>query len=215
MKIELAGEECELSPSGALYLRAQRTLVLADMHLGKAQSLRVSGVPVPSGTTDSDLLTLCEQISHYDTERVISLGDMFESARGHSEELILKLCQLRSINPSVQIINILGNHDRASSEFAERVGVKFVEELHEPPFLFRHEPQDQPKAYLLCGHVHPAVVLRDVTGERLRFKAFYIGHRYTVLPAFGSLTGGVEVSPERGSKYVAIVENQLVRIENW
>ncbi len=214
MKIELAGEECELSPSGALYLREQRTLVLADMHLGKAQSLRASGVPVPSGTTDSDLLTLQEQIYNYNTERVVSLGDMFESPRGHSEELLVKLRQLRLMNPGIQFINIAGNHDRASSKFAEAVGVKFVEELYEPPFIFRHEPQEEPKAYLLCGHIHPAVVLRDVTAERLRFKAFYIGNRYAILPAFGSLTGGVEISPERGSKYIAIVENQLVIIEN-
>ena len=49
--IDVAGVHLELLADRAVWLAATRTLLIADLHLGKAQSFRRAGVPVPSGTT--------------------------------------------------------------------------------------------------------------------------------------------------------------------
>ena len=43
----LAGEAVELLPERALHWIRERTLFVADVHLGKAAAFRAGGVPVP------------------------------------------------------------------------------------------------------------------------------------------------------------------------
>ncbi|RZJ01022.1 MAG: DEAD/DEAH box helicase, partial [Haliea sp.] len=50
LRIELAGAPVVLHPSGAAFLPADETLLIADAHFGKAVSFRQLGVPVPRGT---------------------------------------------------------------------------------------------------------------------------------------------------------------------
>lgn len=51
MLIDAGGVPIELLAERAAWLPASKTLLVADLHLGKAQSFRRSGVPVPAGTT--------------------------------------------------------------------------------------------------------------------------------------------------------------------
>ena len=56
--IELAGEQVALLPQKALYWPRETTLIVADIHFGKAASFRALGVPVPHGTTAQNLEAL-------------------------------------------------------------------------------------------------------------------------------------------------------------
>ena len=56
--VELAGEAVCLLPRRALWWRAMRTLFVADVHLGKAETFRTLGVPVPAGPTEATLARL-------------------------------------------------------------------------------------------------------------------------------------------------------------
>jgi hypothetical protein len=51
LRIRVANADVVLHPSGAAFLSAEQTLLVADAHFGKAVSFRKLGVPVPSGTT--------------------------------------------------------------------------------------------------------------------------------------------------------------------
>ena len=51
-------EAVELCADRALYWTRARTLFVADVHLGKAAAFRAGGVPVPRGTTATDLARL-------------------------------------------------------------------------------------------------------------------------------------------------------------
>ena len=55
MDIELAGATLRLLPGRAAFLPAERALLVADAHLGKAHSFRRQGVPVPAGTTAEEI----------------------------------------------------------------------------------------------------------------------------------------------------------------
>ena len=50
-RVEAGGVTLELLPQKAAWWAAERTLLIADAHIGKAVSFRRLGVPVPPGTT--------------------------------------------------------------------------------------------------------------------------------------------------------------------
>ena len=47
-----------LDADRSLFLPASQTLIVADVHWGKAAAFRALGVPVPHGTTKAGLATL-------------------------------------------------------------------------------------------------------------------------------------------------------------
>ncbi|NBP80976.1 hypothetical protein EBU58_09735, partial [bacterium] len=48
----------ELLPGRGAWLPTSRTLLVADLHLGKAASFRHAGLPVPEGSSGGDLQRL-------------------------------------------------------------------------------------------------------------------------------------------------------------
>ena len=58
LRISIARADVVLHPSGAAYLSADHTLLIADAHFGKAVSFRQLGVPVPHGTTQETLAAI-------------------------------------------------------------------------------------------------------------------------------------------------------------
>ena len=55
MEILLGETQAELLPGRAIFLPQSKTLIVADLHLGKSATFRKRGLPVPEGTTKSDL----------------------------------------------------------------------------------------------------------------------------------------------------------------
>ena len=49
IELALAGERLQLRSERAVHLPAHGALLVADVHVGKAQSFRRLGVPVPGG----------------------------------------------------------------------------------------------------------------------------------------------------------------------
>ena len=65
--------------------------------------------------------------------------------------------------------------------------------------------------YILAGHLHPTVVLRQ-RGDRLRLPCFHFGPSVGVLPAFSTFTNGVVVQPERGDRVYVIAQQRVVAV---
>ena len=61
--LTIAGEDVQLLPERALYWPRACTLVVADVHWGKAATFRAAGIPIPSGTTTEDLARLDQRDS--------------------------------------------------------------------------------------------------------------------------------------------------------
>ena len=56
------------------------------------------------------------------------------------------------------------------------------------PFALRHASQAHPHLHVLCGLLHPRIVLPGLPG---RWPGFWLRPDMTVLPAFSEFTGGV------------------------
>lgn len=205
-----------LHPSGAAFLPDQATLLVADVHLGKAASFRRLGVPVPAGSTATTLDAVGDALASLgDTsvQHLVFLGDLLHAARGRSAELSLvvgrALTDWRSRCPGLHMHLVRGNHDRAAGDPPPEWGIEL---LNEPwvtgSWALCHEPQTVPGAYTLAGHWHPCISLRGGARERLRLPCFWMGdparHAIGVLPAFGDFTGMHPIEQRAGDRVWAV-----------
>jgi DNA ligase-associated metallophosphoesterase len=196
--IELAGEQLVLLPQKALLWPGERTLVVADIHFGKAASFRAHGVPVPRGTTTQNLDALDELVEMYAPARIVFLGDFLHARAAHAPATQAALLAWRERRPRLQLTLVRGNHDLRAGDPAARLAIELVDEPVEAgPFAFCHHPDLETPGYALAGHVHPSFLLSN-RFDALRLPCFVVGPRRMILPSFGAFTGGHLVTPAAG-----------------
>ena len=152
---QIKGQHLQLHPLRAIYWEEQKCLLLADLHLGKAQHFRRSGIPLPETAGDANWDKLIHLLLTYQPERVLLLGDLFHSAYNPVWEEFGQLVQQFQ---SVQFELVVGNHDVLSDHQYERFGIVCHPEPYEvSPFLLSHHPMEDIPAgkYNLAGHIHP------------------------------------------------------------
>jgi DNA ligase-associated metallophosphoesterase len=205
----LAGETVELFAERALFWPRACTLFVADVHLGKAAAFRAGGVPLPRGSTQSDLARLSALISSTGARHLVVLGDFLHAAAGRVAALDAAFVDWRDAHRSLALTLVRGNHDDRAGDPPAAWGVTVVDDPHAvPPFIACHAPCTPPSGYVLSGHLHPGVILSG-TGGAARLSCFVLGARRAILPAFGSFTGLAIVTPAPGDRLVAIAGAQL------
>ena len=212
-EIEAGGERLQLWPDKAVYLPAHRTLLVADLHLGKAVSFRRWGVPVPHGTTAESLGRLSMLVERLAAARIVFLGDFLHSPRSQDSPSLLAAQAWRARHASLQLTLVRGNHDRRAGDPPSGLGVDVVDE----PYLLAglalcHHPRRLPGAYVLAGHLHPCVHLHGRANDHLRLPCFWFGASVGVLPAFGAFTGMHPIRPAAGERVFAIADGHVAEL---
>jgi putative SbcD/Mre11-related phosphoesterase len=175
----------------ALVHRRQGWLAVADVHYGYAAAMRDRGGLFPmwgDETVEERLRALCED---HRPETLVVNGDLVHG-RVKRETFAAFLGRLGEL--AERVVLVAGNHDRSPT--ARAAG--FVDRFRTPGFLFHHGHEvvtAEPGEIEVTGHFHPAVVLRDGAGLRLKLPAFVeeTGERTRwILPAFSPWAGGAE-----------------------
>ena len=183
------GENLIAEASGALFWPAEETLVVSDLHLGKGRVLAAKGRGfLPPYDASDTLSRLRGAIESSGARRVISLGDSFDHA-----EIGMAPVDLRGLEDLMlgrEWIWVLGNHDAALPHLLH--GRQTIE-LKLGALTFRHEAMTVPEAGEVSGHFHPKVVVR-LRGRRIRGKCFVHDSYRLVMPAFGTYTGGLDLT---------------------
>ena len=218
LRIHVAGDDLVLHPSGAAYLPAHHTLLIADAHFGKAVSFRKLGVPVPQGTTSETLDKLSAAIAECGAQRIVFLGDFLHSARSHAAPTLAAIERWRERHAQLALTLVRGNHDDRAGDPPAHLRVEVVDEpLPLGPFALCHHPEPVAGAYVLAGHWHPCISVSGRAFERLRLPCFWFGddsgalpqRAVGVLPAFGSFTGMHRIEPRAGDRIFPIAEDQV------
>jgi DNA ligase-associated metallophosphoesterase len=202
LETECAGERVCLSFERALWWPRWWTLWIADPHFGKGAVFRRAGIGLPAGTTQADLARLGALIESTGAERLVVLGDFYHAAPHGDEPWLASFARFRDRHRAVAIEVVPGNHDARARPPAAWNLAWHAGPLALGPFVGVHEPEARAEGYALGGHLHPAVVLEG-GGDRLRLPVFWLRPEFTVLPAFGGLTGGLTVHPRRGDRLFA------------
>jgi DNA ligase-associated metallophosphoesterase len=213
IEIDCAGERVLLHPERAMLWPAEQTLFIADLHLGKSEIFRRSGIPIPEGATGADLMRLDRIIDSHAVQRIVLLGDFLHAASPGASTHGEAFSQWRVKHAAVDFVVVAGNHDRraAGKELAEKVHWE-LKERRVGPFVCRHDPIRSPHGYVLSGHIHPVVDLYGSHRERARLPVCWLRRDYAVLPSFGSFTGGGDIEPTPEDRLYAFAADRVWRI---
>ena len=183
-----AAEMFVASPLGTLFWEAQRTLLVADLHLEKASWFARLGQMLPPYDSQATLSALSEEVKRTGAERLYCLGDSFHDRFGCDRLGAESRALLQELTSSLDWIWIVGNHDPG---FADHCGGAIVEQAEVNGILLRHEAQrDEPKPEI-SGHFHPKLRL-SLNGRSISRRCFVASDRKLILPAFGAFTGGLD-----------------------
>jgi DNA ligase-associated metallophosphoesterase len=213
IEVIVQGETLLLLPDRAVFWPRTHTLLVADVHLGKAAAFRASGVPLPGGTTTAGLDRLADLVERHAARRLVLLGDLFHAPASFAPATVAAVAAWRQCVSGCEVILVRGNHDRRAGDPPAALGIDCAAEpLAVPPFALRHHPAETPGLYTLAGHVHPAVRLAGPGRQRLRLPCFLFGERVGVLPAFGPFTGTAVVTPRPGDRVFAVADGAVVEV---
>jgi len=193
LDIEIHGEPLTLLPERAAWWPAARTLLISDLHWGKAETMRTAGMPVPRGTVREPLERLTKLAERWPIQRVLVIGDMLHAGTGLTADLVQDVADWRTgFAPAIEVVP--GNHDRSIDRVAAawRLEIR-APEIEEGPFAFVHDPAHATRGcFAWCGHLHPCVNISGA-GDKARLPCFFVGENLGVLPAFSTFTGGAGV----------------------
>lgn len=205
-----------LSHDRVIFWEQEKILILSDLHLGKSGHFRKSGIAIPPAVMKEDMQRLFAAIQFFKPELVVIVGDLFHSVENKEHEFFLKW---RNDLNHVPMLLVKGNHDIIPSAWYTTANITVAEKYwRRNNFLFVHHIEDivtdemNEADYFFSGHIHPAVSIKGLGKQSLRFPCFYFTKQYAVLPAFGKFTGTYLVEPSKGEQAFAVVNNSVLPV---
>ena len=183
-----AGETFDAAASGALFWRAEKALLVADLHLEKASWFARLGQFLPPYDSHATLTALAAEIDRSGAARLFCLGDSFHDAFGCDRLPPNARALLTELTSRLDWTWIVGNHDPG---FADHCGGRIEDEVQLGPIVLRHEAVRDDAQPEISGHFHPKFRL-NLKGRHVSRRCFVLSATKLIMPAFGALTGGLD-----------------------
>ncbi len=183
-----AGQHFLASPDGALFWPDQRALLVADLHLEKASWFARLGQLLPPYDSLATLTALAREIDRGAITRLYCLGDSFHDRFGCDRLPAAARDLLTALTARLDWVWIVGNHDAG---FSDHCGGRLVEEAHVCGIVLRHEAVRDDPTPEISGHYHPKLRLR-MKGRSVSRRCYVATSAKLILPAYGTLTGGLD-----------------------
>lgn len=189
LALELAGAEALLRASGALWLAAERVLIVADLHLEKGSAYAARGQMLPPYDTRETLARLTAEAARLRPRAIVLLGDTLHD-RNAEERLDAEDARaLGALAAVAELIWIVGNHD---ADGPKRLPGRSAVSLTIGGLTLTHEPAVGPRWGEVAGHLHPCAKVKSRSGG-IRRRCFVSDGERLVMPAFGAFAGGLNV----------------------
>jgi DNA ligase-associated metallophosphoesterase len=208
------GHDLLALPTGALFWPARRAMLVADLHLEKASWFARAGQMLPPYDSIATLADLTALVAATGATEVWCLGDSFHDVEGCDRLPTRARDMLEALTGQTRWTWISGNHDPM---LGNRCGGAVVDEAVVDGLVLRHEALGSEIRPELSGHYHPKLRVR-VRGRQVARRCFIAAPTKLILPAFGALTGGLDINhPEivraagAGAEALVPVENRMLR----
>lgn len=182
--------------SGALFWPAADALIVADLHFEKGSAFAARGVALPPYDTAATLQRLEAVLAAYRPSTLISLGDSFHDDLWRQRMSGQDRSVLSKIVAGLETLWVTGNHDPTPPQDLPGRAAESFTLTHDGVLTMRHEPLARAHAGFkpgeLAGHLHPCGKIRQ-RGRNLRRRCFIADDTRAILPAFGALTGSLNV----------------------
>lgn len=171
----------------ALFWPERRALLVADLHLEKGSWFAARGQMLPPFDSAVTLTKLLALAIRTDAQEIWALGDSFHDDAGPERLNTEALALVGLIARGRRIVWIAGNHDSDGHLPGER-----CDEAEFGDLVLRHEALPSERRYEISGHFHPKLRVQGAARSVSR-ACFATGGNRLILPAFGSLTGGLDI----------------------
>ena len=176
-------------PQGALFWPKRRALIVADLHFEKASWFARLGQMLPPYDSVATLTDLAALAVATDCAAIWCLGDSFHDTHGFARMPVRAAAILADLTARHDWVWVTGNHDAG---IEGTIGGHVVRETEIDGLVLRHEACPDDHRPELSGHFHPK--LRIATrGRSVARRCFVTNETKLILPAFGALTGGLDV----------------------
>ena len=177
-------------PQGALFWPSRQALLVADLHLEKASWFARLGQMLPPYDSVATLADLTAVVAATGAREIWCLGDSFHDKHGCDRLPERARDMLTGLTGATRWTWITGNHDAG---FVDHCGGTIVEEALVDELVLRHEADPAEARPELSGHFHPKLRITQ-RGRQVSRRCFVATATKLVLPAFGALTGGLDVN---------------------
>ena len=188
--LTVAGQHLRPLICGGLWWQSAGVLVVSDLHLEKASSYAARGQMLPPYDTRATLARVERQVAALSPRTVISLGDSFHDRRARPRMAADDVATVRRLTAACDWVWVEGNHDPAPPD---DLGGRATFELAIGPLVFRHIPTEGEADGEVAGHLHPCARVVGRSGRSVRTRCFATNGQRLVMPAYGALTGGLNV----------------------
>jgi uncharacterized protein len=224
--IDFGGETLTLLAQKAVVWAREKTLFIADVHLGKAASFRAAGLALPSGHSQDDIAQIEQLVLAHEVAHLVVLGDLVHNRASYTSSLDAAMCAFVARNPALKKTLVIGNHDESAGHPPISWGFCCIEDyLRLTPFNCLHAPihgaiddgaikssatSEACPSFALAGHIHPAAWVRTAR-EAVNLPCFWQSKSQLVLPSFGRLTGRYIVAPSQDDVTFVVTGQQIFR----
>ena len=202
------GHELMALPRGALFWPARRALLVADLHLEKASWFARLGQMLPPYDSIATLADLTALAAATDAAEIWCLGDSFHDSKGCDRLPDGARALLAALTARTRWTWITGNHDPG---ITDRCDGALAAEAEVDGLLLRHEAERDEARPELSGHFHPKLRVSR-RGRQVSRRCFIATETKLVLPAFGSLAGGLDADHPEIARAVGPGAHALVPI---
>ncbi|WP_022683632.1 ligase-associated DNA damage response endonuclease PdeM [Sphingobium bisphenolivorans] len=186
--LSFAGHEFLALSEAALFWPARAALLVADLHFEKASWFARFGQFLPPHDSEATLDMIEMLVERTGAQAVWSLGDSFHDAGGAARLDRRARERLTALTARLDWTWITGNHDVGM--VATPGGWRCAEKLVDGIWL-RHEADPHDPSPEISGHFHPKLRL-SLRGRHVSRRCFVGSPTKLILPALGSLTGGLD-----------------------
>lgn len=187
--LSFAGHEFIAFPQGALFWPARKALIVADLHFEKASWFARFGQFLPPYDSLATLADLSGLAAATQARELWCLGDSFHDSNGSARLEPRARALFAELGGKLDWRWIVGNHDIALA--APPCGTVLAEAEIDGVRL-RHEADPADIGPELSGHFHPKLRVM-LKGRHVARRCFVATGSKLILPAFGALTGGLDV----------------------
>ena len=178
-----------LRPSGAVWIEAERTLIVADLHLEKGSAYAARGQMLPPYDTRDTLNRLANEVTKLVPQTLVLLGDTFHDGASEDRLAADDVERLQTLATGRTLIWVVGNHD---TDGPRDLPGEVADELTLAGLILRHEPMPGLQLGEVAGHLHPCARVASAKGS-VRRRCFATDGSRMVIPAFGAYAGGLSV----------------------
>jgi DNA ligase-associated metallophosphoesterase len=186
--LSFAGRHFLAQADGALFWPDREALLLADLHLEKSSWFAKLGQFLPPYDSLATLQQVERVVETTGATTLYCLGDSFHDRFGCDRLPDAARALLTALTARLDWVWITGNHDAG---FVDHCGGRIADELVIDGIVLRHEAHRHDPTPEMSGHFHPKLRVQ-MRGRHVSRRCFVASQTKLILPAFGSLTGGLD-----------------------